>query len=248
MTMKNLNRRKLIAAGVSATMAPAAFAQFGKKKSANVDGGGGAAAADGLMPAGTFVKYIALASDLGTQGTMQLLSIYPPEKIDQIKKACEAYAEARRQNKGGEPNAETMKLCSNALESASALAAEVAELNDEKKKALSAAHKKVNLMLLADAFAALNAPAIINRLNSDIQSLSSNPMKATSVSSMKSQLQFLTFAASAFPGQIKSATTIRDVAKKIADAQKVKLAEPPADKSVNTIEGFQAEARSSDVP
>jgi len=247
MTKKELKRRELLFAGMTATMAPAAFAQIGFGKKKNAGGDGGDAGAGGLMPAATFVKYIALASDLGAQGTLQLLNVYPPEKIEQIKKACEQYNESRRQNKGGEPNAETMKLCSQALDSASALAAEVAELDAEKKKALSGAHKKVSLMLVADAFAALNAPAIIDRLKSDIQSLSSNPMKAGSVSSMKSQLQFLTFASTAFPGQIKSATAIRDVTKKIADAQKVKLGEAPPDKSVNTLEGLQSQVKSEDV-
>lgn len=244
---KKWNRRELMAAGACATLSPSAFAQFGKKKNASGDGGNGAGGGDGLMPAASFVTYIAIASDLGNQGTMQLLSLYPPEKIAQIKKACEAYSEARRQNKGGEPDSETIKLCSQALDSATALSAEVDALTEEKKKALSIAHKKMSLMLLADAFAALNGPAIINRLNSDIQSISSNPMKARSLTTMKGQLQVLTFAASAIPGQIKAATTVRDVAKKIAEAQKVKLAENPSDKQVSTLDGLQQQATSTDV-
>jgi hypothetical protein len=245
---KKWNRRELMAVGACATLSPRAFAQVWKKKNAGGASGDAAAGADGLMPAGSFIKYIAIASDLGNQGTMQLLSLYPPEKIEQIKKACEAYSEARRQNKGGEPDSDTIKLCSQALQSATGLSAEVDALNEEKKKALSIAHKKVSLMLLADAFAALNGPAIINRLNSDIQSISSNPMKARSLTAMKAQLQVLTFASSAIPGQIKAATSIRDVAKKIAEAQKVKLAENPSDKQVSTLDGLEQQAASSDVP
>lgn len=86
MTSKDLNRRQMIAVGVSATMAPNVFAQFGKKKNAKADGGAAAAAADGLMPAGTFAKYIALASDLGTQGTMQLPPVIRRKKSSKSRK------------------------------------------------------------------------------------------------------------------------------------------------------------------
>lgn len=247
-----INRRQIIAAGMSAASAPTAVGQlFGKKKEKTEDSNAATSTppVTGLMPANAFVRYIAIASDLGAQGTVKLLSIYPPEKIEDIKKACESYNEARRQNKGGEPDSETSKLLSQALASASALGAEVAELDAEKKKSLALAHRKLSLMLVADAFATLTLPTVLKALQGDIQSFMTNPMKLRAVGALKSQAQFLAFSSTAIPAQVKSAMAIRDVAKKIAEAQKVKLAENPPNEEVNSLEGLQKQAViSEEVP
>lgn len=83
---KQWGRRQLFATGVWAAASQSAMAQniFGKKKSDSKPAESNAAAMVGTMPANAFVTYIGIASDLGAQGTLKLLEVYPPEKVEQI--------------------------------------------------------------------------------------------------------------------------------------------------------------------
>jgi hypothetical protein len=223
------------------------MAQFGSLKNL-----GGAGASNNMpalpMPTSLFIEYIAIATGLGVEGAHKLLELYPPDKIAEIGKLCEQYNELRKQTKPGELDQSSMN-CASAIGAETAkLDAAMATVDIEKTKALHAAHKKLGLCLLADAFASLNVKNYIDSLQNDIKSAAHNPMKASSIQGMKAQLETLTVVATAIPSQINSFGAVHGIVKKIAEAHKITLADDPKPESVHSEDGLKAAGKNSDVP
>lgn len=244
----NSNRRDLLKYLAAGAAVLPAYGQFGLSKSKNKDSKGSDAPGVKLpMAPAAFVQYLRIATDLGMEGTEKLLDLYPPDKIEEIKQICMKYAEAKKDAKPTEIDENQLKLASLAGEAAAKLEADKALVGAEKQAALRAANKKLGLMLLADGGAAVAIPAYVDSLKADIQSVSSNPLKAGSVNEMKRQLATLTFAGTAVPSQLKSFGTVRGVAKKIAEAQKVTLPPDPKPAEIASVDQLQKAGSATDV-
>ncbi len=114
---------------------------------------------------------------------------------------------------------------------ASAAQAETAKLEGDwksyqkdKSKAVSKAHAQLGLMTLADGAALKVAPDTLKGLQANLDSLKTNPMQAGTAAKLGAQVAILTAVTQQVPAQIQSATTVRSISKKIADAEKIKLA------------------------
>jgi hypothetical protein len=220
------------------------MAQFGALKKLSAIGASNATSAL-PMPTSSFIEYISIATSLGVEGAAKLLELYPPEKIADIRKLCEQYNELQKQAKPGEVDQSCMKCASATGQETAKLDADLAIVDAEKARALHAAHKKLTLLLLADAFASLNVKAYIDSLQNDIKSVASNPMKASSLQGMKAQLETLTFVATAIPSQISSFGTVHGIVKKIAEAHKITLADDPKPESLHTVAQLQEAGNTS---
>lgn len=232
--------------GLALALATPAMAQFGGLK--KLGGAGTSNAAPALpMPTSSFIEYISVATNLGVEGAEKLLELYPPEKIADIRKLCEQFNELQKQAKPDEIDQSCMKCASATGAETAKLDADLAIIDTEKTKALHAAHKKLTLLLIADAFASLNIKNYIDSLQNDIKAAAQNPMKASSVASMKAQLGTLTFVATAIPSQVNSFGTVHGIVKKIAEAHKIKLADDPKPESLHTVAELKASGSSTDV-
>lgn len=247
--MSTIHRRTFIKSlGLGAfALATPAMAQFGSLKKLAAVGGTSNSAASLPMPTSSFIEYISVATTLGVDGAAKLLELYPPEKIADIRKLCEQYNELQKQAKPGEIDQSCVKCASATGQETAKLDADLAIVDAEKTRALHAAHKKLTLLLMADAFASLNVKSYIDSLQNDIKSAASNPMKASSLQGMKTQLETLTFVATAIPSQISSFGTVHGIVKKIAEAHQIKLADDPKPESLHTVAQLQESGKAQDV-
>jgi hypothetical protein len=242
----SIQRRTFIKGlGVLALATPA-MAQFGSLK--KLAGAGTSSAAPALpMSQALFIEYISVATTLGVEGSEKLLELFPPEKIADIQALCEKYNELQKQAKPGELDQSCLKCASSTGEETAKLDAALANVDTEKAKALHAAHKNLTLLLIADGFASLNIKSYIDSLQNDIKAAAQNPMKVSSLGSMKAQLETLIFAATAIPTQINSFGTVHGIVKKIAEAHKIKLADDPKPESLHTVAELKASGSSTEV-
>lgn len=244
-------RRRLLWCAGAAMLAMPALGQFGlgrkkdKEVKGNADGGGSSVSP--AMSTADFIAYLAIATDLGMQGTSKLLDLYPPAKVEAIKQVTLQYNEAKSKEKPGEIGETRMKLASQAGEEAAKLDAQYALVDQERAKTLRACNSRLALMLVADAFAVAKLPSYRESLEADIKAISSNPMKATALSGLKRQLAVITVAGTALPSQIKSFGTVRGTAKKIAEAMKVTLPPDPAPESIQNVDSLKKLGESQDV-
>jgi hypothetical protein len=244
--MSNIQRRAFIKGLGVLVLATPAMAQFGALK--KLGGAGASSNSPALpMPPSSFIEYISVATNFGVEGAEKVLELYPPETIANIRKLCEQFNELQKQGKPSEIDQSCMKCASATGEETAKLDAALAIIDTQKTKALRAAHKKLTLLLLADAFASLNIKSYIDSLQNNIKSAAHDPMKASSVGSMKAQLETLTFVATAIPGQINSFSTVHGIVKKIAEAHKVTLADDPKPESLHTVAQLKDSGNTQDV-
>lgn len=227
------NRKALIGLALLALSAAApAAAQLGGllgKKSA-----GPAVDVDAAIGAGSeLLAYVTLANDLGMQGADLLLEMYPDEKVGEIRKLSAQYRELRAKRKDGNLDAEQLKLS----QDATARVAEALKGDEwksyrrEKAGNVRKAYGALGLMLVADAQAGARLQPTLDNLKAAAEAVKGNPAKAAQLGVIKGQIDGLTSIVPSLPKQIESATTVRSICSKVAEAEKVQLpSEVSADK------------------
>lgn len=215
---------------VCASPAPAQFGGLVGKKSAAP-----AVDVDGALASGSeLLGYVTLANDLGMQGAELLLEMYPDEKVAEIRKLTAQYRELSAKRKDGNIDAEQMKVSQDATARvAEALKGEDWKAYDRQKSAnVGKAYGALGLMLLADAQAGLRVKPTVDSLKSAVEAVKSNPLKATQLGAVTGQLSALAAIVPALPKQVESATTVKSICSKIAEAEKIQL---PAEVSAEKV-------------
>jgi len=210
----------LIAAG---TPAQAQFSGL-----ANKLGGGSAskADADAVVKSGLGIAaFSAAASDLAVDAALQMLQAFPDSKVAAIKSKFMKYNELKAAGrKDGALDANAVTLASDGFK-------EMEKLDPkgyEKAKAsvVRPAYAKLGLALLADGAAAAQIPTFTKASSEAISSLGSNPMQAGKLVQLKNTAATVSVLSKAIPEQVKSMETVRTIAKKIAEAEQIKLGDP----------------------
>ncbi len=178
------------------------------------------------------LTYVTTATDQGVKAVQELTDLYPAEKVQAIREAAAKYNELRAQNPNQNLDSESMQLASSVANEASKLANDWQGYHKEKLQAVRRADSRLSLVLLADAQAALKAPAAMTDLQNASQALASDPMQAANSRRLLSLATALTAVGKNSSQQIGSFTTVRGVARKIAEAEKIQLVSDPSPASV----------------
>ena len=237
----------LVVAGATVAYAGPVFAQFGgltgKKSSAP------AVDVDKALSAGSdLLGYITLANDLGMQGADDIVAMYPDEKVAEIKKASAQYKELSAKRKDGKIDAEQTKLVEDATAKLATLQKEDAWKGYKKETAgnIKKANGKLGLMLLADGVAGSLVKPTTDNLQAALKEISKDPIKAGKADSIKGQISSLAAVAPSLPKQVESATTVRSVCSKIAEAEKVALGGDPSVDKIKDLASLQAVSKDLD--
>ena len=203
-------------------MGTPAHAQFGGLLGGSKSGGGDV---DAVIISGTkIIVFTTLATDLAVNSAMQMLDAFPPEKIEGIKAKFITYNELKEKRSGdAQLDGISATLASDGLGEMANL--KIEDYQKGKSKTVSSAYTKMGLALGADGLAALQLPTFVTSGTNAISSLASNPFQIKKLGKLKAIIVTTTVLVKAVPAQIQSMTTMRALAKKIADAENIQLGE-----------------------
>jgi hypothetical protein len=193
--------------------------------------------------------FTTLASDLAYDGSMKLLSAYPPKVVAKIQALAEKVNEAKKKrNKEGNMDASE-------VEAVSAFEKGMAELDaqwdqyqkDPKLKGkVTQAHAKLGLMTGADALAALQIPGFLTNAQATLKDLGSNPAQLGKIQQLSFMVKTLTVVAKQIPDQKASVDRIQNITGKISKAEHFTMGEPPKVTTTDP-EALKKAAQSTDV-
>lgn len=183
---------------------------------------------DSVMGSGAkIIVFTTIATDLAVVSANQMLEAFPPEKVEAIKATFLKYDELKKKRgSDGQLDANAETLASDGFKAMENL--QVADYQKGKSQVVRSAYLKLGLALGADAIAASQVPPFLKSGKETVSSLSSNPMQMTKLGKLQAVLTTVTVLGQNVPSQIQSITTVRSLAKKIADAEGIKLGEPMA--------------------
>ncbi len=195
-----------------------------------------------MLAGAEMIGFITIATDQGMKAMDTMMEMFPPEKVEKIKKLNLQYKELSTKRKDGNIDAEQLKVASEAGTEMAALEGDWKSYKKEKAATVTKANSRLGLMLGADAIAALAAPKTLASLQEASQSLASNPLQASKAGQIAVQIAILGAAIQQIPSQTKSFTTVRSIAKNIAKAEKITLT---ADVSADQVKDKAALSSSS---
>ena len=241
-------KRSLILACALFLISGMAFAQFGGLLGKKNSDGGNEPKVDvnaAMAQGSDMIGYLTIATDQGVMAVETLLEMYPPEKVEKIKKMSMQYNEAKAKRQDGNIDAEQFRMAGDIGKEMSAMEGDWQTYKKEKAQTVRKADSRLGLMLLADGLAATKAPDTINALQNAIKSIGSNPMNAGNAGKLKKMVSILTVVTTELPNQVGSYKTVRKITKSIAEAEKVQL---PADPPANSVKDKQAiQSKSSEL-
>jgi hypothetical protein len=185
-----------------------------------------------VMAAGVdLLAYIGLANDQGVQAANKVVEMYPPEKVESIKKLSAQYADMKAKKGSGNVDAEMLKVSSD-------LSAEMAKLGvgeewkgykKEKASVSASAYGRLGLMVLADGVAAGKIKPTVESLQTAAKEAAANPVGGVAkAGQIKDLISVLTEAGKSLPKQVESGNAVRTVLSNVAKAEKIKLTEVKA--------------------
>ena len=188
-------------------------------------GGGGGGDVDAVLTSGTkIIVFTTIATDLAVSSALQMLEAFPPEQVEAIKNTFVKYNELKaKRGAEGQLDSDSATLASDGFKEMEKL--KVADYQKGKSQVVRSAYTKMGLAMAADALAATQLPTFVKSGSSAISSLASNPLQITKLGRLKVVVATVTVLAKAVPSQINSIKTVREMAKKIAEAEGVQLGE-----------------------
>ncbi len=212
-----------------------AFGQFGSLK--NKIPYPRPSGADALTRSGDFVLYLTIATDQGMRALDELAAAFPPEKVAAFQKLSAQYKEASKNRPNGNIDAESFTVASDAAEEMAKLENDWQTYRKEGAKSVRKAHARIGLMLIADGEASTRAPQLLRDLQGEARSISVKSYDSNKANRISNMVTFLKCVIDQAPRQTRSFTTVRRIAKNIADAEHYQLAEdPPADSVTTTAQ------------
>lgn len=202
-----------------------------------ITGGKGSSDVSAMMTQGQdMLSYVTIANDNGVKAVEALASVFPPDKLQKVADLAAKYNELKAKRSDQNIDAESIHLSSE-------IASEMAKLDSdwqthltEKSAAVKKADARLALAILADGLAATKAPDTVKALQGAAQDLKSDPTQVSAINRMLSMATVLAIVGKEAPQQVKSYTTVRAIAKRIAEAEKVQLApDPSPDKVKDTV-------------
>ena len=183
---------------------------------------------------------ITLATDLGVDATQHLATVYPPEKVEQIRLLSARYNELKAKRGSGDVDAEQLKVASDVFAEMARLDLESNWTKDQKKNAgeVRKAHAKLGVMLIADGLAAIQIPPTVDALKNAITQVTKNPLSGIAkAAQIQKQITVLIAVPGAAVSQVQSAKAVRRTCARIAAAEKFSLGpDPSADSFKNVAE------------
>lgn len=223
--------------------AKAQFGGIGGLLGGSKKGGGDV---DGVITSGTrIIVFETIATDLAVASAMQMLEAFPPEKVKHIQESFLQYNEIKsKRGKDDQLDATSIECSTKGFTAMAELAAKDYQAGND--KVIRSAYLKLGLALGADALAVAQLPAFVSSTSGAISSLSSNPFQVTKLGKLKTIAATTTVLAKAVPTQVKAITTVRTLAKTIAEAQNINLGEPKALAALDPT-ALAAEVKTMDV-
>ncbi|MCE5247459.1 hypothetical protein LLG88_11150 [bacterium] len=215
----------------------ASNAQFGKlagKKDTQQAG-----SEDGAKNALEVLAYVTLATDTGMRAAENIANAFPPEKVAAFREISKKYAEATKNRKDGNLDADQVKLASQAADELAKLAADWKSYRKDGVAEARKANLRLGVMLVADGVAATKIPGAVEALKSQAGALSSNPLKAGEVKRLTVSAAALAEAGKQIPDQLQKFQTVRTIAKQICEAEKAELSADPAPDALKDLKSLQ---------
>lgn len=207
------------------------FGQFGSLKRIPYPKPSGA---DVLTRSADFVQYLTIATDQGMKALDELAAAFPPEKVAAFKKLSAQYQEASKNRPNGNIDAESFTVASDAASEMAKLENDWQTYRKEGAKSVRKAHARIGLMLIADGEASTRAPQLLRELEGEARGISVKTYNSDKANRVRNMITFLKCVVDQAPRQTTSFTTVRRIAKNIADAEHYQLAEDPPANSVTT--------------
>jgi hypothetical protein len=190
--------------------------------------GGKKPGTDVMVQGQDLLGYVTIASDNGVKAVEALASVFPPDKVQKVADLAVKYNELKAKRGDQDIDAESIQITSQ-------IAAEMAQLDSEwqthlkeKSAAVRVADARLALVILADGLAATKAPETARTMESAAQDLMGDPMQTSKAKHMMSMASLLVTIGKEVPQQVASYKTVREMAKRIAEAEKVHLAADPS--------------------
>jgi len=218
-----MRKLSLAAALLCSLLAVPAHAQFGGLGKLV---GGGAGDVDGVVKSGVGIMVCAtMASDLTVAAANQMLDAFPDEAVAGIRDTFSKYNELKAKRGADEPlDGDSATLVSDGLHAMESL--DVTSYRKAKAAVVRPAYMKMGLALGIDGLAVLQLPGFLKSASNTASSLKSNPMQAAKALKLLAFVKTGAVLVTTVPRQVTSIGIIRGIAKKIADAENIKLGEP----------------------
>lgn len=192
---------------------------------------------DALARSGDFVSYLTIATDQGMKALNELAAAFPPEKVAAFQKLSAQYQEAAKNRPNGNIDAESFTVASDAADEMAKLEKDWQTYRKEGAQGVRKAHARIGLMLIADGEGSTRAPQLLRDLQGQARSISIKTYDSDKANRIRNMITFLECVVDQAPRQTTSFTTVRRIAKNIADAEHYQLAQdPPADSVTTTAQ------------
>ncbi len=199
-----------------------------------------------LTQAGDMASYLTIATDQGMKALDELAAAFPENKVAAFKQLSAQYNEAKTSRKDGNIDADSFTTASKA-------AAEMAKLEDDWKsykkqgaKGVRKADARLALMLIADGEASSKAPKTVRGLQAEMK-VAAAKKQIDKLDQLKSSAAFLNCVTEQVPSQTQSFTTVRHIAKNIADAEHYQLSPDPSPESLSSTTTMKIAAQKIDA-
>jgi hypothetical protein len=219
------------------------FGQFGFGKSSDKKDKNQPNLDEILAQGNDLVGYVTLATDQGMKAMDTMTSVFPPEKVAKYQEFSKKYNEAKGKRKDGNIDSEQYNTAGEASAEFAKLDTDWQSYQKDKVSVIPQANGRLGLMLLADAQAATRVPGVLSSLQGGLNAIGGNPMQMGKASKLKGFISVLTVVGQKIPSQVNSYKTVRGIAKKIADAEKMTLPPDPAPDAVKDRAAFQSSAK-----
>jgi hypothetical protein len=188
-----------------------------------------------LATSGDFVRRLTLATDQGMRALDELAAVFPPEKVAAFRQLSSQYQEAAKTRKDSNIDAASLTLAGDAADEMAKLEGEWQSYRKEGAQGVRRAHARIGLMLIVDGSAGAQAPKFASDLRTELQRSGTKMLKNAALrDQMLARIRFLDTVGEQAPRQTRAFTTVRRIARNIAEAERFKLADDPAPDSVTT--------------
>ena len=181
-----------------------------------------------VIPSGDLLTLVTLSTDQGMKAMDILASIFPPEKIAAFEEASKKYHELQAKRTDGNLDAEGYQASTDASVEFAKLMNDWSLYDKDKVKVVPQADHKLALMILVDGYAALQIPAAVQALESQVTSLASNPMQFRKMKQVKNTAVLFGMVGKQMPKQVELYKTTRATIKQIAAAENMTLPPDPS--------------------
>jgi len=204
----------------SPTPAHAGFNPFSKKAA-----GSGAGGSELLDQGVQLLTFLTIATDLGVAAASDIADMYPPDKVAGVRDLSLKYNELKGKRTNGNIDAESLKLATQVGQETALLEQNWQSYQKEKTSNVPKADRRLALMLAADGVAASKVPGLLDSLKNETSAMAGNPLALKSAGDIAVLVGVFTVVAQQLPSQTSSFSTVRTIARSIAKAENMHLAD-----------------------